>query len=238
MHQPATIELKARSTERSLSEADIVHRFAVVSQQQNRRLYRLARGILGDSAEAEDAVQDAYVRALGHLSELDDPESLGAWLARITVNEALGRLRRRRHGIPLDEIVDSISVDAGSATKLLSPFGRENPEVAAMHAELQALLERTIDHLPIHFRVVFIACEIEEMSVAEAAAALGLYPITVKTRLYRARRLLRRALGAEVVAALPEAFPCAGERCERITAGVLARIRRAGLARKSEGEVS
>lgn len=229
MHQPGAAE---RVTVREASgreasgarAADIGALFAVISQQYNRRLFRLARSILGDAAEAEDTVQDAYVRALRSLAAVEEPQHLGAWLSRITVNEALGRLRRRRASVPLDDIADAVPDASVQSTFLLSPFGRVNPEDAAMQTEVRKLLERAIDTLPLHFRTVFVACEIEQMSVAEAAAALEINPVTVKTRLFRARRLLRHSLGAQFMAVLPSAFPCAGARCERITSGVLGRI--------------
>ena len=190
----------------------------------NRRLYRVARSILRNSEEAEDAVQDAYVHALSNLAALRDHANLEGWLVRITVNEALTRLRRRRSPLPLAEIAERLADDTAAATILLSPFGRQNPEEATVQSEVRSILEQAIDHLPTHFRMVFVACEIEGMSVAETAEALGLYQVTVKTRLYRARRLLRRNLDARFISALSSAFPCAGRRCERITAGVLARL--------------
>ncbi|MGH7122190.1 MAG: RNA polymerase sigma factor [Acetobacteraceae bacterium] len=224
MYQPDVAERATVSETVEVHDADIARRFAIISRQYNRRLFRLARSILRDEAEAEDAVQEAYVRALSGLATLADPARIGAWLARITVNEALGRLRRRRTSVPLEEIADALPDVSARSTFLLSPFGRVNPEDAAMQTEVKKLLERAVDTLPVHFRTVFVACEIEQMSVAEAAAALAINPVTVKTRLFRARRQLRRALGAQFIAGLPAAFPCAGARCDRITSSVLARI--------------
>lgn len=190
----------------------------------NRRLFRLARGILANSEEAEDVVQEAYVRALSNLDQLRDRASLGAWLARITVNEALARRRSRHESVPLEEISERAVVGAAGGTVIVGPFGRRTPEEKAVQGEIKGLLEHAIDALPMHFRSVFVACDIEGLSAAEAAAALGLYQVTVKTRLFRARRLLRRKLDTSLIAALADAFPCAGARCERITAGVLARL--------------
>lgn len=224
MYQPDVAERATVGETGAAWKADTARQFAAISQRYNRRLFRLARSILGDEAEAEDAVQEAYVRALGGLATLADPARIGAWLARITVNEALGRLRRRRTSVPLEDIADALPDVSTRSTFLLSPFGRVNPEDAAMQTEVKKLLERAVDALPLHFRTVFVACEIEQMSVAEAAAALAINPVTVKTRLFRARRQLKRALGAQFMAGLPAAFPCAGARCDRITSGVLARI--------------
>jgi RNA polymerase sigma-70 factor (ECF subfamily) len=192
----------------------------------NRRLFRLARSILGNADEAEDVVQDAYVQALSHLPALREEKSLGAWLSRITVNEALAHLRRRRAEIPLSVISERPPDTLVEATILLSPFGRRNPEDGMVQREVRALVEQAIDTLPAHFRTVLVACDVEGMSAAEAADALGLYQVTVKTRLFRARRLLRQRLDGELIIALSSAFACAGARCERITAGVLARLAR------------
>lgn len=202
-----------------------------ILQRNNQRLFRIARSVLKDPAEAEEAVQDAYVRALSNLDGLREQASLGAWLARITLNEALGRLRRRRVSVPLAEIAENIPDDTAAATVLLSPFGRRNPEQATMRREVREILERAVDALPTHFRIVFVACDIEKMPIAEAADLLGLYQVTVKTRLFRARRLLRRNLDADLIDALAAAFPCAGRRCERIAEAVLARIPRSALLR-------
>lgn len=197
---------------------------AAILRQHNRRLYRIARSVLHDPAEAEDVVQDAYVRALSSLDALRDPTSMGAWLARITLNEALTRLRRRRDAAPLEEIAEAGLDTTASASVLMSPFGRNDPEQMMARRELGELLERAIDRLPEHFRIVFVACDVEQMPLTEVASLLGLYQVTVKTRLFRARRLLRRYLDSDMIGAMASAFPCAGRRCERITQAVLARL--------------
>ena len=197
---------------------------ATLMQRHNQRLFRIARSVLHDPAEAEDAVQDAYVRALSSLDALRDPASLGPWLARITLNEALSRLRRRRNTAPLDEVAETVPDTTASVTVLMSGFGRHDPEQMMARREMGQVLERAIDRLPEHFRTVFVACDVEQMPIAEAAKLLGLYHVTVKTRLFRARRLLRRGLDADMIGALAAAFPCAGRRCERITHAVLARL--------------
>ncbi len=197
---------------------------AAIVRQHNRRLFRVARAILKDDAEAEEAVQDAYVRALTSIGSLRDQASLTGWLVRITTNEALSRLRRHRATLPLEEIADEMTADAASPSTLPGMFGWENPEAQAMQAEIRTILERAIDDLPCHFRLVFVACDVEMMSVEQAATALGLHRVTVKTRLFRARRMLRRALSTEFRSVLPEIYPCAGARCERILQAVLRRL--------------
>jgi RNA polymerase sigma-70 factor, ECF subfamily len=203
----------------------------LILQRHNRRLYRVARGVLHDDAEAEDVVQDAYVRAFTHLDGFRGEAKLSTWLTRIVLNEALGRLRRRRLTVGLKDI-DAIS-DQGEARVIYLPSARQdsNPEHAAARAEVRRLLERAVDQLPAHFRIVFMLRDIEEMSAEETASHLGLRPETVKTRLHRARRLLREALNKTLVSALTDVFPCAGARCARITDAVLERL---GLPEQSE----
>jgi RNA polymerase sigma-70 factor, ECF subfamily len=196
----------------------------LIMQRHNRRLYRAARSILNDDAEAEDVVQEAYVRAFTHLDGFRGEAQLSTWLTRIALNEALGRLRRRRTTVGLKDI-DAIS-DQGEARVIYLPSARQDsdPEAAAARAEVRRLLERAVDQLPDHFRVVFMLRDIEEMSVEETASHLGLRPETVKTRLHRARRLLREALNKTLASALTDVFPCAGARCARIANAVLERL--------------
>lgn len=196
----------------------------LIMQRHNRRLYRAARSILNDDAEAEDVVQEAYVRAFTHLDGFRGEAQLSTWLTRIALNEALGRLRRRRTTVGLKDI-DAIS-DQGEARVIYLPSARQDsdPEAAAARAEVRRLLERAVDQLPNSFRMVFVLRDIEEMSVEETASHLGLRPETVKTRLHRARRLLREALNKTLASALTDVFPCAGVRCARITEAVLERL--------------
>jgi len=196
----------------------------LIMQRHNRRLYRAARGVLHDDAEAEDVVQEAYVRAFTHLGDFRGEAQLSTWLTRIALNEALGRLRRRRITVGLKDI-DAIN-DQGEVRVIYLPSARQDsdPEAAATRAEVRRLLEHAVDQLPDHFRVVFMLRDIEEMSVEETASHLGLRPETVKTRLHRARRLLRQSLDRTLSSAVNEVFPCAGARCARITKGVLERL--------------
>jgi RNA polymerase sigma-70 factor, ECF subfamily len=203
----------------------------LIMQRHNRRLFRVARSILNDDAEAEDVVQEAYVRAFTHLDGFRGEAQLSTWLTRIALNEALGRHRRRRTTVGLKDI-DAIS-DQGEARVIYLPSARQDsdPEAAAARGEVRRLLERAVDQLPDHFRVVFMLRDIEEMSVEETASHLGLRPETVETRLHRARRLLREALNKTLASTLTDVFPCAGARCARITDAVLERL---GLPEQSE----
>jgi RNA polymerase sigma-70 factor, ECF subfamily len=187
--------------------------FEALMRRHNRRLYRVARAILKSDADAEDAVQDAYIAAWRGLDRFRGDAQVSTWLTRIVVNEAYARLRRsgRAVVIPLE---DAEMMDATT----------EQPERAASRAELRRLLERTIDTLPDQFRTVLVLREIEELTVEETAAALDIPEATVRTRAFRARALLRTALAREIDAATMDAFGFAGERCDRIVAAVLARI--------------
>ena len=196
----------------------------LIMQRHNRRLFRVARGVLHDDAEAEDVVQETYARAFTHLDGFRGEAQLSTWLTRIALNEALGRLRRRRRTLGLDDI--DAATDHGEARVIYLPSARQdgNPEAAAARADVRRLLERAVDQLPEHFRLVFMLRDIEEMSVEETASHLGLRTETVKTRLHRARRLLRKTLDKSLRSAIGEVFPCAGTRCARITEAVLERL--------------
>jgi len=195
--------------------------FRAIMQRHNRRLYRVARSIMHDDSEAEDVVQEAYVLAFSNLAKFRAESSLATWLTRITLNEALGRLRRRR------PTVDLSSLDLPSGAQVI-PFptmpSNEDPERNAAQREIRCLIERAIDELPEIFRVVFVMRDVEDMSIEETAAFLSLRPETVKTRLHRARKLLRQALNDKLAPVLTDVFPFAGRRCQRITDEVLNRL--------------
>jgi len=192
-----------------------------IIRDNNRRLFRLARSIVKDDSEAEDVVQEGYVRAFTKLAEFRGESSLGTWLTRIVINEALGRLRRRR------TTVDWESVEANSAANaqiIPFPASQGDPERTMAQREIHHILERAIDALPEPFRVVLVARLVEEMSVEETAALLELRPQTVKTRLHRARRLLCADLERQVGPMLTDVFPFDGARCERMADTVIARL--------------
>src|ERR1700741_1391144 len=160
-----------------------------IIKANNRRLYRLARGILRNDGEAEDVVQETYVRAFTHLADFRGDSSLATWLARIAMNEALGRLRRQRPS------VEWTSMPPGTLEAQIIHFphsgASEDPERSMAQRQIQQVVERAIDELPDAFRIVFITRVIEGMNVEETAEILGLKPQTVKTRLHRARPQLR-----------------------------------------------
>lgn len=188
-------------------------------RSQNRKLWRIARSILRDDEDAEEVVQEAYLRALVRLDSFRGDSSLGTWLARITINEALRRLATRRAMTDLDELNN-----AGARHLDGSADGPQNPEQVAARAEIRRMVERAVDALPLDFRLVFIMRVVEQMSIEDTASALRLAPATVKSRLHRANQQLRKTLGSELTACLEGAFPFGGLRCERLTRTVLAQL--------------
>jgi len=195
----------------------------LIIQRHNRRLYRLARGIVRDDSEAEDVLQEAYVRAFNGLDAFRGESQFGTWLARIVINEALGCLRRRRPTIDISLLTESPALNAQ-----IIPFPHANseldPETTMAQRQLRALLERAIDKLPEAFRGVLVARLVEGVSIEETAELFGILPQTVKTRLHRARALLKREMQKHIGPVLGDAFPFAGRRCERLTDHVLARL--------------
>ena len=194
--------------------------FREIMRRYNRRLYRAARAVTRDTSEAEDALQEAYLKAFAHLDTFRGHASLPTWLTRIVLNEALGRVRRRKTTVALSEI----DTAPQSADVLTFPTSAhfQDPEAAASRAQIRRVLEQAVEGLPEAFRLVFILRDIEEMSIEETAAHLELRPETVKTRLHRARRLLRKSLDDKFASVLSDAFPFDGARCARISDLVMA----------------
>jgi RNA polymerase sigma-70 factor (ECF subfamily) len=192
--------------------------FRVIMQRGNQRLFRVARSVIRDDAEAEDIVQEAYLRAFAALAAFRGDAGVMTWLTRITLNEARGRLRSRRWTLGFHEL------DGDDAVAAALPVSADNPEADAARAQIRDLIERAIDDLPEAFRIVFVMRDIEGCNITETALSLDLKPETVRTRLHRARRLLRRALHDELATAVTGAFPFLGARCRRITSTVLQRL--------------
>lgn len=196
-----------------------------IMRRHNRMLFRLARAILKDEAEAEDVVQETYLRAFTHAEQCAHPERLAGWLAQIARNEALQRRRTMRRVVSLFEFA------AGIRAELTEPQGEEAagapelPENLVLGKEVRQLLERAIDSLPEMYREVFILHGVEQLSTADTARCLGINQATVKTRFFRARKRLRRTLTRSIGAQVGNLFPFGGERCDRIVAEVMRRIR-------------
>jgi RNA polymerase sigma-70 factor, ECF subfamily len=213
------------------NEAELVERarrkdcaaVRLIIKQQNQRLYRIARSIVRDDSEAEDVLQEAYIHAFSHLDAFRGEARLGTWLARIVINEALTCLRRRRPTTDIGLVVESPAM-AAQIIRFPNANPQLDPETIMAQREIRTLLERAIDRLPEAFREVLVARLVEGMSIEETAELFGILPQTVKTRLHRARALLRREMEKHIGPALGDAFPFAGRRCERLTDNVLARL--------------
>jgi RNA polymerase sigma-70 factor, ECF subfamily len=197
--------------------------FTDLMRRYNRRLYRVARSVLRDDAEAEDALQDAYLQAYRALPAFRGESALGTWLTRIVVNAAL--MRRRKTG-RLAEVIE-LGADVGADVDA-SPHDRPDepaqPELAALRAQTRRLIETGIDKLPAAFRTVFVLRAVEELTVEETAATLDIPEATVRTRYFRARAMLREALAREIDFAIEDAFGFDGARCDRIVDAVRRRL--------------
>lgn len=225
-HEPAlAIDYAALEDSALVELAQHGHRdaFSHIMRRCNQRLFRVARGVLNDDAEAEDVVQAAYLHAFEKLATFRGEAALLTWMTRIVLNEAYGRLRQRRPTVDLEQI-EAAQFEGGRVVAFPSKFGNEDPAAAAAREQIRRLIEHAIDDLPDPFRIVFVMREIEECTVEETAFALDIRAETVKTRLHRARRLLRTALHGTLSATLTDAFPFLGPRCDRMTAGVLERL--------------
>lgn len=225
-----TATLKANSDH--LSDAEIARRvaagdrdeFRLLMRRHNQTLYRTARSILKDDAEAEDAVQEAYLLAYRAMDGFRGDARMSTWLVRIVANEAIGRLRKRSRRAEVIPLNDAAEQDAVSMNFPAGDTWSAQPEREASRMETRRLLEAKIDQLPDAFRAVFVLRAVEELSVEETAAALEIPQATVRTRFFRARSLLRESIAREADFALSDAFAFAGARCDRIVAGVLARL--------------
>lgn len=208
------------------TDESLVHRilagetalFERIMRRHNQRVFRAARAIVKDDAEAEDVMQETYTRAFTHLGQFRGEAQLGTWLVRIAVHEAFARVRRRRRlaPLPVDDAVEALSMfDRPAPT---------DPEHEAHNAELRKLLERAIDELPETYRTVFVLREVEGLSTATTAECLGVSEEVVKTRLSRARLKLRDGLYERAGVVASAAFTFGAERCDRVVAAVLPRL--------------
>jgi RNA polymerase sigma-70 factor (ECF subfamily) len=195
--------------------------FERLMRLHNRQLFRLARATLRDDADAEDALQEAYVRAYRTIDGFRAEAALSTWLSRIVLNECLGRLRRklrREQIVPMLAWTGDVEVEAAAI-----PDGSA-PDKELMQRQMRAVLEAALDGLPIALRTVFVLRCIEDQTVEQTAACLQIPEATVRSRTFRARSLLREALAAQIDTAEREVFGFAGVRCDRIVAAVLARL--------------
>jgi RNA polymerase sigma-70 factor, ECF subfamily len=192
--------------------------FEVLMRRYNERMYRAARAIVRDDAEAEDIMQQAYVNAYANLRQFKGQAQFSTWLTKIAINEALLRVRRNKRYSPLGGENESV--------ELLKRQSPGDPERQAASGELRALLESAIDRLPDGAREVFMLREVEGMSTLEVAQALDVSEDGVKTRLSRARSALRRDLTERTGSCTPDVFRFYRPRCDRMVSDVLSRIAR------------
>ena len=202
--------------------------FELIMRRHNRLLFRTARSILKVDADAQDALQEAYLRAWRGLHTWRGDAQLSTWLVRIVMNEALSRLRRR--GATVVQLSSAADLaDSHTEHAMADPPDQpdppdQRPESMAMRADVRRLLEARIDRLPEAFRTVFMLRAVEELSVEEVATALQLPGATVRTRYFRARSMLREGLSRDIDLATADAFSFAGARCDRVVADVLAQL--------------
>jgi RNA polymerase sigma-70 factor (ECF subfamily) len=229
MTSPSASPLPSAAT---LTEPELALRIAAgdtgaleaLMRRYNRTLFRTARAILRDDAEAEEALQDAYLKVFRSIAQFRGDSKLSTWLVRIVANEALMRRRKRARKA---EVVVLHSDGGGSELKAEQVMDvNEGPEGSAVRAQTRRLLEAKIDALPDAFRTVFMLRALEEFSVEETAQALDIPEATVRTRFFRARGLLREALSREIDHAFDDAFGFDGARCDRVVANVLSQLQK------------
>ncbi len=209
----------------ALSDEEVIERvkngetglYELIMRRYNQRLYRVTRAILGDAAESEDVMQEAYVRAYVHLDQFAGRAKFATWLTKIAVYEALSRRRNRGRIEELDAAPEGVA-------QMTLADQSEDPERQAIENQLCRRLEQAVDALPAPFRQVFVMREIEQMSTAEVASALGISIVAVKIRLHRARAALRRALGPDFGDSAVRAYAFHARRCDRVVAAVFARL--------------
>jgi RNA polymerase sigma-70 factor (ECF subfamily) len=198
--------------------------FEALMRKYNGKLFRIARAILKDDSDAEDTLQDAYLEAYRHIGDFRGGSELATWLTRIVINQALMRVRKERRRTSILPFRNAVTSETESPEAQVPDQRSEPASASVIREETRRMLERRIDELPVAFRTVFVMREVEEMSVEETARCLSISPATVRTRLFRARALLRESLARDIDTATGDVFAFAGARCDRIVAAVLARL--------------
>ncbi|WP_445500250.1 RNA polymerase sigma factor [Microvirga sp. G4-2] len=204
-----------------LARGGSVSALRLIVRRYNQRLYRVARAIVRDDTEAEDVLQEAYLSAFCKLTQFRADASLATWLTRIVVNKAIDRRERADIMLPLAALDDIERPDVAAMPDLASAA---DPEMTAARSQIRALLEHAIDNLPEPFRVVFVMRMVEQLDTKETACSLGLREETVKTRLHRAKALMREQLHTTLASALTDTFPFQDPRCAAFTDALLTRF--------------
>ena len=211
---------------RTLSDLEIVRKvldgerelFEILMRRHNQRLYRVARSVLNNDTEAEDVLQESYVRAFTKLEQFQGKSQLSTWLSKIVLYEALARSRKKRR-----------IVDAGALTdleaKMGTPAQNETPQDTLLRAEATKVMEDAINSLPRKYRAVIVMREVEGLNISETAESLGLTEQAVKTRLFRAHSMLRKQIGKELGSNMAQVYSFMNERCDRLVEKVMTRIR-------------
>jgi RNA polymerase sigma-70 factor, ECF subfamily len=217
----------------TLSDSEVVRRvcagesalFEILMRRHNQRMYRVARSVVKDEAEVEDVMQQAYINAFTHLHQFEERAQFSTWMTRITLNEAFARRRttQRSASVCADVRGDS-GLDHGAYMDTIRS-SQPDPERLAFAGELQKVLEDAVDALPETYRTVFVLRDIEGLSTAETGDGLGLGEEAVKTRLHRARALIRRSVTMRLGEVAAGAFEFRAPRCDRVVANVLPVIR-------------
>ncbi|HET7681436.1 MAG TPA: RNA polymerase sigma factor [Xanthobacteraceae bacterium] len=210
MREPRDSELLDRARKGDAAAFDTLVR------RHDKHLYRIARSVLSDDQEAEDAVQESYIRAFTGLRDFRGAASLRTWLTRIVLNEAIRRRRHRRSTVDLDALHAAQERTRRPVHSSSLTAQDRDPERAAAQSQIRKTLEKAIDNLPAAFRVVLVMRDVEEFSTADTAKLLGIRQETVKTRLHRARRMLRESLGEQLALALKDVFPFEKPRCDAL----------------------
>jgi len=197
--------------------------FEILMRRHNQRLYRAARAVVKDEDEVEDVMQQAYVNAFTHLHQFEERSQFSTWLTRITLNEAFARRRKMRQSESIARVPLNADEHPGEfMDTITSP--QPDPERQAYARELHRVLEDAVDALPDTYRTVFMLRDIEGLSTSETGEGLGIGEEAVKTRLHRARAMIRRAVTARIGEVAAGAFQFQAPRCDRVVAAVLARI--------------
>ena len=214
----------------TLPDAEIVKRvragdralFEILMRRHNQRIYRAARAVVKDERDVEDVMQQAYINAFTHLHQFEERSQFSTWLTRIALNEAFGRSRKMR----LFESMAEMPADFDDRGELMDTIAstQPDPERQAYAHELHRVLEEAVDTLPETYRTVFMLRDVEGLSTSETGEGLGLGEEAVKTRLHRARAMIRRAVTARIGAVAADTFQFHAPRCDRVVAAVLARI--------------
>src|SRR5262245_28054914 len=213
----------------TLTDPEIVRRvragdralFEILMRRHNQRIYRAARAIVKDEAEVEDVMQQAYINAFTHLHQFEERSQFSTWLTRIAVNEAIAR----RHKMQTAATIAGHDDGGGNVVETVTA-PQPTPEQLAYARELQRVIEAAVDALPEGYRAVFMLRDIEGLSTTETGEGLGLGEEAVKTRLHRARGMVRRALTSRLGEAATGAFQFQAPRCDRVVAFVLDAIGR------------